>query len=194
MSGTWQIYCDEAELAVECARAAERSSIAVEPEIVEDALVRARMAVADGGRVALALASAPEPGALVRLAQASRAGARAVPMAVVTEPEPRRRARWLGGDLGLVAVGEIGPLLAAMALLDASAPHPWTASTRALEPLDRVRLGDAVTSGRGGGRLVRVDDGRLGWTRGSSTAVVVGLPRDVGKALRALRTRDLATP
>lgn len=196
MSGPWRIFCDEAELAVECARAAAPSSIHLEPEIGADALERARVAAADGMRAAVAVATPPQPAELVHLAHASRRGGRPVPIAVVAEPDARAAALWLGGDLGLVAVREIGPLLSAMALLEAGAAHPWTASARALEPLDRVRLGaDALRSGRGGGRLLRVDDGRLGWRKRANAPVVeLGLPRDVGEALRALRLREEATP
>lgn len=196
VSAPWRIFCDEAELAVECARAAEPLSITVEPTIGPDAVAQAVAAAADGERVAVAVATSPPPSALVDLAQASRRAGRPVLLTVVADPAASRSAVGLGGDLGLVAVSEIGPLLSAMALLDAEAQHPWTASTRGLEPLDRVRLGaGAIQRGRGGGRLLRADDGRLGWTKRSNAGVVVlGSARDVGDALRAMRLREEATP
>src|SRR5690606_24180111 len=61
--------------------------------------------------------------------------------------------------------------------------------------LDRVRLGDATIGGRGGGKLLRADEGRLGWAaRGTEPSVLLGSPVDVGEAIRALRARTEATP
>ncbi len=192
MSDAWRIFCDDAELAVECARAAAPLGVPVEPEIADDALERARAAVQAGARVAVALSAAPSPAALTRLAARSRA--EALPIAIVAAPAPRTKALLVARDLGLVAVSEVSPLLACVALLRAGASHPWTASARGLTPLDRIRLGeDALVSGRGGGKLVRVDDGRLGWSsRGEP--VVLGEPTAVGEALSALRARTEASP
>lgn len=196
MSARWRVWCDEAELAVECARAAEAIGLDLEPSIDPGAAERCRAATADGERVALALARPPQAGALVELATAARLAERAVPVALVTGDPESDRLRWLAGDLGLVAVGEIEPLLAAIALLDTRSAHPWTASTRRLTPLDRKRLGDdAITTGRGGGRLLRADEGRLGWaSKGTDPSAVLGSPRAVGEALRACRLRTLAMP
>ena len=179
MSARWRVWCDEAELAVECARAAEAIGLDLEPSIDPGAAERCRAATADGERVALALARPPQAGALVELATAARLAERAVPVALVTGDPESDRLRWLAGDLGLVAVGEIEPLLAALALLDTRSAHPWTASTRRLTPLDRKRLGDeAITTGRGGGRLLRADEGRLGWaSKGTEPSAVLGSPR-----------------
>jgi hypothetical protein len=40
--------------------------------------------------------------------------------------------------------------------------------------------------GRGGGRLVRVDDGRLGWSADTAIVTTVGEPRDVALAISAM--------
>lgn len=196
MSTRWLIFCDEAELAVECARAAERVSIDAEPVIDPDPLARARSAVEDEERVAVALASPPPETALVELADAVR-GARVstVPIAAVASERDARRAAEIAGDLGLASVTEIEPLIAAIALLDAGAAHPWTASTRTLGALDRVRLGDATVSGRGGGHLTRANDGLLAWsTQRSGDGQPLGEPRAVGAALRALHVASQVGP
>lgn len=196
VSARWRVFCDEAELAVECARAAEAIGLTAEPFIAPDAIGACRAAAADGSPCALALAAPPSPAALVQLAAAARAAGSAVPVALVAGDEASDRGRWLTGDLGLVAVGEIEPLLAAVALLETRTAHPWTASTRRLSALDRKRLGDdATVSGRGGGRLLRADEGRLGWAaRGAEPTIVLGPPRAVGEALRACRLRTQAMP
>jgi hypothetical protein len=118
-----------------------------------------------------------------------------VPIAIVTTSAARTKAVLVARDLGLVAVPEVGPLLAALALLSSSAAQPWFASARGLTALDRARLGDdALLSGRGGGRLVRVDDGHLAWLGRSGDPVVLGDPASVGEALHALRARTEASP
>ncbi|MCZ7684316.1 MAG: hypothetical protein M5U28_38290 [Sandaracinaceae bacterium] len=59
MSGAWRIFCDDAELAVECARAAATLHLAVEPQIAEDAVDRARASLDRSARVAVAVLRAP---------------------------------------------------------------------------------------------------------------------------------------
>ncbi len=195
MTEPWRIFCDDAELAVECVRAAAPLSLRLAPEIADDAIERACAAVARGSRVATALARPPNLAALTELAGRSRSEEAAVPVAVIAPPEGRDRALLVARDLGLVAVPEVRPLLSAMALLDVPTPQPWLASARGLTALDRVRLGEhTLAAGRGGGRLVRVDDGRLGWTGRTSELFVLGEPGDVGEALRALRARTEASP
>ncbi len=194
MTEPWRIFCDDAELAVECARAAAALAVAVEPQIAEDAVDRARAAIHAGGRIALAVSVPPSAAALTRMAARSRAEAAAVPIAIVAAPPERTKALLVARDLGLVAVSEVAPLLASIALLASSVTHPWTASVRGLTALDRARLGgSALLSGRGGGRLVRVDDGHLGWV-GRGEPVVLGEPAAVGEALCALRARTEASP
>lgn len=192
MNAPWRIFCDDAELAVECARVAGPLGLTVEPEIADDALERASDAVGRDALVAAALSKPPSPAALTRLAAKGLSEEVPVPLALVATREPRPLL--IARDLGLVAVSEVGPLLSAMTLLAGSAAQPWTASTRGLTALDRARLGDdALVSGRGGGRLLRLDEGRLGWT-GKSTTLTLGTPAEVGEALRALRARAEAGP
>ncbi len=196
MTERWLILCDEAELAVECARATDRVGVDAEPAIDPRPLSRARSALEDGDRVAVALAGPPPEDALVALADAARERGVTVPLATVAERETAERARCVGLDLGLAAVTEVEPLVSVIALLAAGAEHPWTASTRALTALDRVRLGaDATIAGRGGGRLGRADDGMLSWSsQRSASERPIGDPRAVGQALRALREATEAAP
>ncbi len=194
MSGAWRIFCDDAELAVECARAAATLNLAVEPHIAEDALDRARASLDRSPRVAVAVLRAPGPASLTRLARESHAQRALVPIAVVAPRDLRERSRLIASDLGLVAVSEMRALASAMALAGVPSAQPWTASARGLTPLDRARLGeDALAPGRAGGRLVRADDGRLAWI-GRGEPVVLGEPADVGEALRAMRARAEASP
>lgn len=193
MSDAWRILCDDAQLAVECARVAEPLDLPLQPSIDDRPLVRAAELVTEGS-VAVALATAPSPHALVDLAFAARDAAAPVALAVVGDDEDAQRARVLAGDLGLAAVGEVEPLLSVLALVSAGAEHPWTASVRGLGALDRARLGP-TESGRGGGRLEPVDDGLLAWqARKKDAPIPLGAPRAVGEALRALYGRTLAAP
>ncbi|MFK7988888.1 MAG: acetate--CoA ligase family protein [Sandaracinaceae bacterium] len=189
----FRIFCDDAELAVELARSAHADA---RPELAEDPCAQAGMRAQRGDSVAVALAATPSAGALVGLAHASRASGKPILLCMVGDDRAARDQRHLAADLGLVVVDEVGPLIAAMALLTLPAAHPWTASTRRLQALDRIRLGDdATVSGRGGGQLLRADDGLIGWAaKGSEPSDVLGRPRDVGHALRALRLRTLAAP
>ncbi len=180
------LVCDGAELAVEVAGATGAIGVEVEPRVSADPVSEAIEAMRTGQPVALALSSAPPAEALVRLATAARAqGIRAL-AAVVGPADDASSTLALLGDLGVVAVDEARPLASALALMEADAKRPWAASTRHLPEVDRVRLASVVGgSERGGGRLVREDDGQLGWGQGD-TVVRVGEPRDVALAIGAL--------
>lgn len=193
MTDPWRILCDEAELAVECARRSETIGLSIDPGIEKDPIATAISSI-DAGPVAIAMARPPASALLVELAAAARAKEVPLPIAVVAAGEDRRRALELAGDLGLVAVDEVAPLLAAMTLISAGAQQPWTASTRALSALERIRLGPLV-SARGGGRFDRADAGLIGWSsRRAIDARPIGEPVAVGIALRALEIRTLAAP
>jgi hypothetical protein len=105
------------------------------------------------------------------------------------------RARELAGDLGIAAVDDVPPLLAAIAL--GAVERPWTASARSLAEIDRLRLG-ALASGDTGStpcRIERIDGARLGLILGHGRAPVpIGDAGAVGAALRALRAAHGAPP
>lgn len=180
------VVCDGAELTVEIARAAERVTVEVEPRIAADPFAEAIAELAQGRNVAVALSRPPSAEALVGLAAAGRvAGFR--PLAAIVGPaDDAASSLALAGDLGIVAVDEIGPLASVLALVAADAKRPWAASTRSLPEVDRTRLGQAVgATDRAGGRLVRADDGHIGWEEGDRVSRV-GEPRDAALAIAAL--------
>jgi hypothetical protein len=195
VTAQWIVLCDDAELAVECARAAAPLPISIEPRLVDDALERARTSVERGANIAVALSRTPTPAALTRLAHKCRSDQVTVPLALVAPRAASERALRIAADLGLVALPEVRPLVSALALLSIGASHPWTASARALSAIDRARLGeDTLVASRGtSGRLVRVDDGLIGWA-GKSATTALGEPADLGLALRALRASADASP
>lgn len=193
----WRVACESAELAVECAQVAESSGVRADPALASDAIDSALEAIAAGAPAAVALARAPSAERLAHLADRAAAAGIAVVACVIGHDRAARDARAIAADLGLIAVGEMGPLVSAMALAGAGATRAWTASTRGLPDADRVRLAPALIASasepRGGGKLVRLDGGHLGWTAGSGTPIDVGEPRDATAAIHALRSA-LAAP
>lgn len=188
------IACDDAELAVECARVAASIDLAVAPSVSRDPVAEAAEVLRRGVPCGIALARAPEPRELITLARASFAtGASCAIVSFGERAEVADRSA-IASDLGLVATDEIRPMLAVLALARGGAQQAWSASTRGLSSVDRARLGV-----RGGathaGRLARLDDGRIGWSATAGGAIVaLGEPRDAADALRALRDAAGATP
>lgn len=192
------IACESAELAVECTHACGALGLDVDPRVTPDPIAEACAALAAGTRSAVVVQSIPSAAALVRLAAAARTSGLPCAVAVIAPNDDAHTAIALAGDLGLVAVAEVRPLAAALALLATEARRPWTAAVKGLPAADRARLRFAMTSGdRGGGRIVRVDDGMLGYSHGATDACVpVGEPRDLASALAALAAAeaDAAAP
>ena len=181
MPRAWSIFCDCPELAVDLARGAERVGLAVEPEVHERPSEAAIDACSRGARAGVAVETPLTPDAVVRLAEAMRAGKQRIPVAVVG-PQPLG----LLHDLGLPAVDETGPLIAVAALLGLDTERPWAATTKELPSVDRVRLGESV-SHRSDGRFVRIDDGLIAHVAEGGASKPIGSPRNVAAALRALR-------
>jgi hypothetical protein len=188
------IVADDAELAVECARVASEIALPVAPSLARDPIAEASAILARGASCGVALAKLPEPRELVTLARACFASGATCALVAFGDRADLEDRIAIAGDLGLIATSEIRPMLAVLALAHAGAEQPWSASTRALPATDRARLG--VRGGApAGGRLVRLDDGRVGWARTSGgAAVALGEPRDAGDALRALRDAAGAMP
>jgi len=187
VTARWTIACDRAELLVECARGAEALGLPISPafdpdpaRVVADALLRAEPA-------ALVVASPPSPPTLVSLARCGAETRAPVAVAILGPPDRVEASVALAGDLGIVAVDEVRPLVSALALLGAGASRPWSASTRPLPEVDRLRLAHVMEPAeRGAGRLSREDDALLGW-RDRGAVVCIGEPRDVALAIGALR-------
>ena len=189
MPRAWSIFCDCPELAVDLARGAERVGLAMEPLVHERPSEAAIDASSRGDRVGVAVETPLTPDAVVRLAEAMRAGKQRIPVAVVG-PQPLG----LLHDLGLPAVDETGPLIAVAALLELDTERPWAATTKELPAVDRVRLGESV-SHRSDGRFVRIDDGFIAHQADGGASKPIGSPRNVAAALRALRaSQDPSRP
>lgn len=190
MNAPWEVYCETASLAVEVARIGAAVGVPVRPTISAEAVIAPLEARSGTTRTAVLLAEPPEDAELVRLALSHPSGAFVV--GLVCEAERARGSLQLAGDLGLVAVSEVRPLVSAFALLSTGSEQPWKLSSRALTDLDRHRLGP-IPSGRVG-RLVPADDGYLAVELRGEGPCIVGEPSAVGEAMRALRQRSLATP
>jgi hypothetical protein len=185
-------FTDEAELAVDGARLAEALGVPLEPTIVADPFAAAEAALSEAPVVGVAIAAPVDDRSLARFAMRCRSLEGRAVLAVLGDAAA---ARHLALDLGLPAVDEVEPLLAALALLQSGAKRPWQATARGVSALDRQRLGDVLRPGRGGGQLRRGDEGGLAWAaRAAGPHVALGRPADVGRALSALRVAAEASP
>lgn len=186
------IACESTEIAVECARLAEPLALAVEPSWSRDPFAEVASALRNGGIAAVATTVPPSDAALAGLAAAARdRGGRAALCVVAPDAETSATTLALAGELGIVAVDELRPLLAVLALLTTEGARPWSASARRLSGLDRARLRfvlDASRGDRGGARLVPLDGALVGLAEGlrDERARVLGETRDVAAALLAL--------
>ncbi len=189
-----RILCASAELAVEALRAAELIGWKVETEIASDP-IHAALSVdssADGSRtLGIALIAAPTLEQLVEL------GHRRLPrlaLATLERTHPAARLRDVALDLGITTVTDIGPLLAALRLLDAGAEHPWAASLRTLGEPDRARLRSAQTQGsRSGASFVTAGAEHYGVAYAASASaapLALGSASDTAAAVAALRDTD----
>lgn len=192
-----RILCDCPELAVECLQTAEQLGFEVAPEVVADPIAEAslqRMSEI----IAIATVSAPSLERLIELSH------RSMPMpptptrggCVIALLERSRHAdhlRDVAGDLGLTAVREVGPLIAALRLLASRIDQPWTASLRMLPEPDRTRLRDAQTQGaRSGERFVtsRPSIVAIAPEDKPNVPIELGSAANVAEALIALRNTD----
>jgi hypothetical protein len=186
-----RIICESAELAVECVRAAQALGLAVEPEVAEAWLAPAIASTA-AGACGVVCYDAPAIEQVVELGHAARSARNWLVLACLAPGAEAERVRQVARDLGISAVAEIEPLMSALQLAQLGADSPWSASLRALNRAERLRLSQAVASGaRSAGHLVRGDAGLLEWTAEVGTpGRVVGAARDVAQALIALRDTD----
>ncbi len=185
MKRAWTIASESVELAVECARIAEPLGITLEPIVSPKPVQAALQAIAEKKTVAIATTEAPTPEDLVALAEAPAIDGMRVAIAILESASAPIATIALAGDLGLVAVDEVRPLVAAIALLESGAKEPWLATTRRLPDADRARLASFGRT-RDGLSLIRSDDGGVS-AQTTAGDVLLGEPRDVATALRALR-------
>lgn len=196
------LFTDDADLAVEVSHVASVLGIDVAPQIDSNPLAKA---AGRDGPVGVVLGEVPSAGALVDLALRTTDRTRLV-LALTGSPfhsgslfsgaagSERERALAIAVDLGIPAVTELRPLLAALRLLEHDASKP---AVRALPPADRRRIDAPAGADKGHGRLVRIDTLHLGLARegreGEET-VSLGEARDVGEALAALRAAQGGPP
>ena len=184
MPSQWSMVCDSAELAVDLARDAERIRLAIAPIPVDCPVDTAIAEILEGRPTGLALHRPLGPTQAVRLAEVARQAKARVPVAALGSG-----SLGLLHDLGLAAVRDTGPLIAAAALLEIGSQHPWLATIKELPEVDRIRLGDSVITHRDG-RFVRTDGGLIARQNESSPPVPLGTATDVASALRALRASE----
>ncbi len=193
-----RIICESSELAVECANAAQQIGLAVEPLISRDPFREAAQSVKKGEPVAIVLVQSPTIEQLVQVRVSAQPRGRQISeicLAVLESSPEARRLLEAAGDLGITALREIRPLMAALALLRAGAPSPWSCSIRQLPPADRARLRPVTVSGtRVQGQLTREQNALVAWSPGakSSDRVLLGESRDAAEAIAALRAVDRA--
>ena len=189
MREAWSIFCDCPELAVDAGRDAQRVGLPASPVVHERPCAVAVESMLRGDRVAVAVEAPIDPDTLVELAEHARSNHARVPLAVIAPQPPG-----LAHDLGLPAVRETGPLIAAASLLDLPTERPWAAATKNLPTADRARLGESV-SPRSDVQLARTDDGLIAHVDHRGEQTRIGLPRDVAEALSALRaSHDASRP
>jgi hypothetical protein len=190
-----RIVCDSPELALECLHRARAIGLDVETEAstkwVQDA--RTRLQSDD---VAVCVAHSLDLEALVELAHAAGYGQRALTLCRIGTEARQKSLLPVARDLGIVAVDEVGALIAALQLAAIDADQPWLATTRALAASDRQRLELAMEPGaRSGGQLVPADDHCVAWTRtGGDEPHTLGHARDAAEAIVALRATDRSAP
>jgi hypothetical protein len=186
-----RILCASAELAIECLRAAEQIGWQIETEIASSP-IQAALAASSPAALGIAIVGAPSLEQLVQLGHR-----RIARLALATLERSHQAARLcdVARDIGVSAVTDIGPLIAALRLLDAEIEHPWAASLRALSEPDRARLRNAQAQGaRSGASFVPGERGgvALSFETGQG-AIELGRASDVAAAVSALRDTDRST-
>lgn len=183
------VVCETAEFAVEVSRIAAEIGLPVAPHVAERPFEK--IATGEAKVAGFVLATVPSHAALLRLHESAKKEA-ALTLALVADTSEANAALSLAGELGIVAVDEVRPFVAALALLAAGAKKAWTASVKSLSPVDRARLRFALDgSEKNSGKLVRADSGFLAWTKANSdTHAVLGEARDVAVAIAALEAAE----
>ncbi len=171
------IVTDDTDLAVELARLGDRLGIPVEPRY---APAPWRESAPCAG---VLLLTPPTPEELLEVVERLPAA-----MTIGCIGPTDGDIEGLGQDLGVPVLSETRPFLAALALQAVGPPGAWSAQTRALPRAARARLDRAGwVSERGGGKLVMLDDGIVGWQRDDGLPVPLGEPVDVAEAAAAIR-------
>jgi hypothetical protein len=178
MSG-WIVFCDVPSAIVELSRLSAVLGRAIELRPFD--LTEARVRRERGEKVAWVTLEPPSDELLAELSLVRAPLPMAIAMCGADARELQRAAA-----LGLVAVDELTPLLATLAVLELELRPPFSLSDRALEALDRRRLEGALDARRGADALVPDDDGVLALAR-AGAAIRLGRAPDLARALHAIR-------
>lgn len=189
------ILADEAELVVECAALARDLGLGVEVVFAADPIADARRRVDSMDAIAMVFAGAPEPHAFVALTRVVRERGTRMFAAILGARQSSLDWVPLARDLGVVALDETAPLLAALAIAAAGIERPWAISLSGLPRADRERfahLGHLRQSG--GGWVSRANPTQLAIAaERTGPAVLVGEPRDVEAAIVAFHAAQAST-
>jgi hypothetical protein len=189
---SWAILCESSDLAVQCLAAAQQVDLDAAPSVESDLREAGVRSVQAGRATALVYLTPPPLADLVELSHAARGKPMPVALALPAPTDARRALLAVAAELGLCAVTELRPLLAALAILGAGGREAFTASARALGPSDRARLRVALSgAAKSRAQFVPVDAHRTGYAADpDAPPVVVGEARDVAEALLALRSME----
>lgn len=191
------VFCETVELAVEVTALANAIGLAISTELSTDPLDAAahRQRVQGSARP-----GAPLIGVLLlEFPSAERAVSalhvcsdpRHLAVAAIADPEGTMRG--LLSDLGFVALRDVAPLLAALALLQSDGgERAFRASTRKLNALDKLRLTQTLsTSEKSAGRLHSLGAEGVGFQgSGDERATRLGSADAARNALAALRASE----
>jgi hypothetical protein len=183
------VFCETVELAVEATALASAIGLSVSVELSADPLDAAihHPAAKTGVICALSLALPPAEKAVHALHACSDPGR----VVVAGLSDPDGLARGLIADLGFVCVCDVGPAMAALALLADGASRAFRANARKLSPPDRLRVSRALASTeKGGGRLLSLGADGVAYQAEARAVVRLGQPAAAAEALAGLSAAD----
>lgn len=179
----WNVWCRSAEFMVEVSNRCEVLGVPVVCHLFTHTDRRDffRSDIIQQGRLAVVFEVAPSLDWVVRFGEKVTGG-----VLCVTQNKGREDL-WhhVARDMGICAVEEVGPLVAAMALVHAGACRCWSASKRALGRSTQLRMG-SVRGETSRGAWVPGDGGMVSWVHGGQPQPI-GEPRDANAAARALQ-------
>lgn len=190
-----RVLCETAQLAVECTRAAAELDLRLEPTVAAIDKAGIDLLTADGQVCAIVACTPPTSALLFHASSLAIERHARIGFALIGGNEPSRAAREIATDLGLVAVDEVEPLFSALVLLGICT-KPWTASTRGLLDLDKLRMREALPSSseKSSEKFVAMDNQLLGIAYGNKAPIPLGTARTVAAALLALRAATSVPP
>jgi hypothetical protein len=191
---SWAILCESSDLAVECLAIAQSLQLEIAASVETDLHAAAVRSLEAERRTAVVYLTAPALAELVDLAHAARIKPAPLALALPTPSAQRRALLDVAAELGLCALSELRPLMAALALLGAGGREAFQASTRALRASDRARLQDAALSGgKSRAQFVPIDAVCVGYAVDTDAVpIALGEARDVAEAVVALRRMERA--